>query len=226
MRIRTDPTGQPGWDFKAAGWQAVQIPNPDDGPEAWRIERVPSPTNPWNVVVGSASVLARDGWLYAFGTREPPPHDVHLVRWRLAAATGGDLSAPEWWAGAERGFVRQASLTTAPAALFEDGQTEFTVHEAATGGFVAVQTVGFGAATIGIRTAPALTGPWSSVASVWRPPESKRKGALIYAAKAHPELDADGALAVTYISSNFDGAIVVADESLYYPPLIRVRLEP
>jgi hypothetical protein len=64
------------------------------------------------------------------------------------------------------------------------------------------------------------------VASVWRPPESKREGALIYAAKAHPELDADGALAVTYISSSFDGATVVADESLYYPRFIRLRLDP
>jgi hypothetical protein len=226
MRIRRDPAGQPGWDFEGAGWQAVRISNPDDDPQAWRIDRRPSPQNRWNIVVGSASVLARDGWLYAFSTGGPPPLAVYLVRWRLAAATAGDLSSPEWWAGTKRDFVPQASLTTRPTELFEDGQTEFTVHEGGTRGFVVIQTVGFGAATIGIRTAPALTGPWSRVRTVWRPPESSRKGALIYAAKAHPELDANGALAVTYISSNFDIATVVADETLYYPRFIRVRLKP
>jgi hypothetical protein len=224
MRIRRDPAGPPGWDFKGAGWQAVRIPNPDDPPQEWKLERVASPPNPWNIVVGSGSVLARDGWLYAFGSREPPPHDVHLVRWRLAAAAAGNLGSPQWWAGAERRFVPQASLTTPPTPLFEDGQTEFTVHEVATGGFAAVQTIGFGAATIGVRTAPTLFGPWFPVAFLWRPPESKRPGALIYAAKAHPELDADGALAVTYISSNLDPATAIADEALYYPRFVRVRL--
>lgn len=111
-----------------------------------------------------------------------------------------------------------------PTPLFEDGQTEFTVHRAASGRFVVVQTVGFGAATIGIRTAPALTGPWSGVAPVWRLPGSWRAGALIYAAKANPELDAEGALAVTYIPSSFDIATVVADETLYYPRFIRLKL--
>lgn len=226
MRIRRDPGGSPGWDFKGAGWQAVRIPNPDDDPAAWRIERVPSPQNPWNITVGSASVLARDGWLYAFGAGESPALEVYLVRWPLAAAAAGDLSSPRWWTGKERGFVPQASLTTPPRPLFGGGQTEFTVHQTGQGPFVAIQTVGFGAAAIGIRTAPALTGPWSRVRVVLRPPESRRKGALIYAAKAHPELDADGALAVTYVSSNLDPATAVANEDLYYPRFIRVRREP
>jgi hypothetical protein len=98
------------------------------------------------------------------------------------------------------------------------------VHEAA-GEFVAVQTIGFGTATIGVRTAPALSGPWSDVGEVWRPPEADREGALIYAAKSHPELDAGDALAVTYIASNFDIATVIADESLYYPRFVRLRLK-
>lgn len=224
MRIRQDPTGQPGWDFKADGWEAVRIANADEEPDAWRVEHIPSPPNPWGIVVGSASVLAHEGWLYAFSTREPPPHDVHLVRWPLAAAIAGDLSAPEWWAGRSRGFVVQTELAGPPAPLFEDGQTEFTVHEAA-GEFVAVQTIGFGTATIGVRTAPALSGPWSDVGEVWRPPEADREGALIYAAKSHPELDAGDALAVTYIASNFDIATVIADESLYYPRFVRLRLK-
>jgi hypothetical protein len=178
MRIRRDPAGSPGWDFKAAGWRAVLIPNPDDEPEAWRVQRVRSQQNPWRIVVGSGSVLAHDGWLYAFSVQEPS-HDVHVARWPLAAARAGNLGSPQWWAGRKRGFVPQPSLNRTPTPIFRKGQTEFTVHMSRSGGFVAVQTIGFGAATIGIRRAPALTGPWSPARFVWRPPEAGKEAALI-----------------------------------------------
>lgn len=224
MRIRRDPTRQPGWDFRGDGWTAVRVLNPDDEPDRWRIERTLAPPNPWGIVVGSASVLADDGWLYAFSTREPPPHDVHLVRWPLDAAIAGNLGKPEWWDGESRGFVGQGELSRAPRPLFKDGQTEFSVHRAGDG-FVVVQTIGFGAATIGARTAPSLTGPWSEVREVWRPPEADKRNALIYAAKAHPELDAGDDVAVTFIVSSFDVASVVDDETLYYPRFVRLRLD-
>jgi len=225
LRIRRDPAAKPPWDFDGDGWAAVRIPNPDADPSDWRVERAATRPNPWNIVVGSGSVLARGDWLYAFATREPT-FDVYLARWPLSAAAAGDLSSPEWWTGEARGgFVEQSELDGAPKALFRDGQPEFTVHEVSGGGLVAVQTIGFGAATIGYRTAPSITGPWSDVREVWRPPESSRKGALVYGAKAHPEIDADGALAVTYIASNFDLKTVLADESLYYPRFVRLRLE-
>jgi hypothetical protein len=224
MGLERDPLQPPGWDFRVVGWQAVRIPNPDDDPSAWALEPLSSPQNPWNIVVGSATVLVQDGWLYAFSVREPS-HHVYLVRWLLADALQGGLGSPQWWAGPHLGFVPQSSLTHAPRALFSDGQVEFTVHRTPSGRWVVVQTVGFGPASIGIRTAPALTGPWSGVTSMWKPPEARRPGAFIYAAKAHPELDAGGRLAVTYIPSNFDLGKVAADESLYYPHFVRGPLD-
>lgn len=224
MRVRRDPTQPPGFDFRVVGWQAVRIPNPNDNPDAWVVEPLASPQNPWNIIVGSATVLVEDGWLYAFSVREPS-HDVHLVRWPLAEAAQGDLASPEWWAGPHRGFVLQWSLTGPPTPLFHDGQVEFTVHRTPSGHPVLVQAIGFGATTLGYRTAPSLTGPWSAATSLWTPPEASAKGALIYAAKAHPELDAGGSLAVTYIPSNFDLGKVAADESLYYPHFVRAPLD-
>jgi hypothetical protein len=224
MRVARDPAGPPGFDFRVVGWQAVLVPNPDDDPDAWVLEPLASPQNPWRIIVGSATVLVQDGWLYAFSVREPS-HDVHLVRWRLDDALQGDLGSPEWWFGSKHGFVPQASLTEPPRPLFHNGQVEFTVHETPSGRFVLVQTVGFGPATVGVRTAPALTGPWSGVRSVWTPPEASMKGALIYAAKAHPELDAGGRLAVTYIPSNLDIGTVSKNNALYYPHFVRFPLD-
>lgn len=63
LRIRHDPSGDPGFDFEGVGWEAVRIPNPDADPEAWTLERLRVPPNPWNIAVGDVTALARDGWL-------------------------------------------------------------------------------------------------------------------------------------------------------------------
>lgn len=151
LRMRRDPTGDPGFDFASEGWGAVRVSNPDHDPEDWKVEPTPAPQNPWNIVVGSPSVLAQDDWLYAFGTRDLEDgarHDVHLVRWPLESAAAGDLRSPEWWAGGVHGFVSQHALARVPPPLFGGALPE-TVHKTADGGFVAVLTVGFGDTTLG-----------------------------------------------------------------------------
>ena len=66
--------------------------------------------------------------------------------------------------------------------------------------WVLVWTEGFGAATIIVSFASRIEGPWSEPMEVYRPPEGDRPGNLIYAGKAHPELDGAD-LPVTYVAS-------------------------
>lgn len=228
-RIRRERTGPPGWDFKDAGWKAVLIPNPDDDPSRWRLDRVRLPANRWNITVGSAGAMIRQGRLYTFGERnlgEGANHDEYLVRWPLTSAAAGDLSAPEWWAGKGRGFVPQAALAQAPPPLFFDSALTESVYPTAQGRFVTTETVGFGGAALGVRNAPGLTGPWSDVSQIWRPPESDRKDTLVYGFKAHPELSAAGALAVTYVASSTstDPVVLFGTESNNYPRFVRLRV--
>ena len=78
------------------------------------------------MLVGSAS-LVRDGdYLVAFSVGDKE-HQVFLVRWPWNDAAAGDLSRPEWWTGADGGWVSQAELIELPAPIMEGGQTEFTV---------------------------------------------------------------------------------------------------
>jgi hypothetical protein len=218
MKIRTTSDGQ--W-FEVFDWTAVRVANPDADPSQWELEWLAVPSNNFGVIVGSASVLQIDQHVYAFGAREPDVHDVYVVRWPASDVIAGNLSEPYWWAGDASGWVPQSSLTQLPPPVLEQAQTEFTVHlEPAAGEFLQVQTIGFGAATLGVRWSSSLTGPWSCLQSIYEPLEARRSDALIYAGKAHPELlGAD--VVLTYVVNSTDFGRLVDDDWIYYPRFLR-----
>ena len=204
-----DPTG-----FEGAGWTARRITTPDGDPLTWTLEPVQEPANSWGVQLGEA-LVAEGGVVYAFATRGNP-HQVFVARFQAADLASGDASHPEWWQGS--GYAAAAE----PAMLIPDGAPEFSVHhDPKRNQWVMVETHGYGASTIALRTAPRPEGPWSGPQEVLRPPESDTPGAFVYAAKAHPELEGAD-LVVTYVPSSFD-PIPPADESrLDYPRFVRV----
>ncbi|MFQ5630919.1 MAG: DUF4185 domain-containing protein [bacterium] len=207
--------------FETVGWTAVSISNPDDAPDNWQLSWLDAPANDYGVAVGSASVLRIDDYLYAFSAEEPGVHDVYIVRWPVERARQGDLSEPQWWTGEVAGWVAQHRLTRKPQVAFAGGQTEFTVHyEPALGKFLEIQTDGFGSADLAMRTADALTGPWSGLARFHRPDEYGISNILIYAGKSHPELvGADNVL--TYVANNLDFNKLVNDTTIYYPRFLK-----
>jgi hypothetical protein len=208
-----------GLGFEAVGGRALRTEDVAiEDPNAWDWRDLQLPEVSFGARIG-ASVLAFEGHVYAYAVEEPGGHDVYLLRWAEQAFDLGELAAPEWWDG---GWVPHGSLDGAPAVVIEDAQTEFSVSlQEGSGRFVLVQTEGFGGTTIGIRTAARPEGPWSARTTVWRPPESDREGVLVYAAKAHPELEGEG-LVVTYASNATDFGVLVRDETLYYPRFVRV----
>lgn len=208
-----------GLGFEAVGVRALRTEDAaNDDPLAWRWRDLELPSVSFGARIG-ASVLVFEGHVYAYAVEEPGGHAVYLLRWSEGAFDAGALDRPQWWDGR---WVPHAELSGAPAVVIADAQTEFSVSASAGGtGLVLVQTEGFGATTIGIRTAPRPEGPWSERTTVWRPPESDREGVLVYAAKAHPELAGEG-LVVTYASNAADFGELVADETLYWPRFVRV----
>jgi hypothetical protein len=119
--------------------------------------------------------------------------------------------------------MKQPVLKGRPSVVFTRAATEFTVHyDQHVNRFLEVQTEGFGAATVAVRSANRLEGPWSELKTIYRPPESNRLDALVYAGKAHPELlGAD--LILTYVANSTDFGVLVNDMTIYYPRFIRVR---
>ncbi len=219
MRVRASAGGL---GFTVEGSVCQFIENPDDDPLTWRSREVPfSPVS--FAMIGVGGVMSDAHFFYAYSPREPGNHDVFLVRWPKAQAALGDLSKPEWWTSS--GWTAQASLAREPKVVFPNGQTEFTVSPNAHGGFSEIQSSGFGATDIALRTSSAPEGPWSATTAVYTPPESSRPGALVYAGKAHPELQGAD-MVLTYVANHSDFATVQNDMSLYYPRFVRVTDAP
>lgn len=219
-----EETAAGGLGFDAVGVRALRTNDfagdtVGDDPRAWQWQELALPEVSFGARIGT-SVLAFEGHVYAYAVEEPGDHDVYVLRWSEAAFDAGELLAPEWWDGA---WLPHASLTGAPEVVFRDAQTELSVsHDPERERFVLVQTEGFGGTTIGTRTALRPEGPWSRRSTVFRPPESDREGVLVYAAKAHPQLEGDG-LVVTYASNATDFGRLVGDETLYFPRFVRVE---
>lgn len=216
-RVRSTSEQGP-FGFRACGWTAFALHGTDAPVATWRCARVATFASPFPVVVGTAAVV-HAGCVYAYALAEPGDHAVYLLRWPLDAFTAGDLLAPAWF---DAGTWRpHADLAGAPTPVLAEGAPEFSVHRDGDT-FVMVQSLGFGATDLAVRTAPAPEGPWSAPRVLFRPPESGRDGVFVYAGKAHPQLSGTG-LVATYASNAWDFARLVGDETLYYPRVVELQ---
>lgn len=210
-----------GLGFEITGGTAFRVDDFGGPPDTWALQPLDLPDNDFGMRLG-ASVLLTDDHVLAYAVREPGDHDVALARWSRSRFVAGDLSSVEWFD--DGAWHLQADLGGRPGPVFRNAQTEFTIGRSGSE-FVAVHTEGFGSTTIGVRTASSPEGPWSSATTVFRPPESDRNDAFVYAGKAHHQLDGGGDLVVTYASNAKDFAVLVEDDSLYWPRFVRVPID-
>jgi hypothetical protein len=218
-RIRSTNSGL---GFESAGWIALIVDDPDSAPSSWRVRELETPPNPLGITVGFAAALKLGEHVYALGSPDPvKSHPIYAARWSAEEVRRGDLQHPEWWAGDRLGWVPDSS-SAARWPLFENGQSELTVHvDPATQRFIAVQTQGFGPADVMMRAAPTLTGPWSGPQMVYRPPEYHRPNVMIYAAKGHSQLTGAD-LVLTYATNTFQFSEHLTDSLIYYPRFVRL----
>jgi hypothetical protein len=212
-----------GIGFEHTGWRAVSITNPEAPPSEWHLQWLETPENPYGLIV-SGSVIRVGEVVLAFSVKEPE-HTIHLVRWPVAQVMDGDLTQPQWWAGEESGWVAQQELAEPPQALFSEGQSEFSIHyEPLLDRYLEIQTVGFGKADVGYRLSGSPAGTWAPLERFYRPEEYQIPDILIYAAKAHPQLE--GADVVLTYATNIVGyGRLVARNDVYYPRFLRASLK-
>ena len=214
--------GDGGFGFEAVGWSVARVANPGAAPTEWTVTWPAIPEVTFAPVIAGSAVLRDGGFVYAYVVREPGNHDVFLMRWTEANAAAGTLTDPEWSDGAA--WVANAALSGAPAVIIPEAATEMSVHlDPETGRFVQAQTVGFGAADLALRSAPRPEGPWTPPAEIHHPAEGDDGRWFVYAGKAHPELDAGGALALTYAANAWDFWDLFRPKGagIYWPRFVR-----
>jgi hypothetical protein len=202
-----------GSGFTQYAWRAFLVANPDDPPTAWSFTDATPPADNKDVAFFGA-VMADGAFIYGFGELSRGIHDLVVARWPVASAASGDLSSPDWWCGGSW------ATDCTPSIVVHQGAPELSVQPDGTlAPYVMIQSEGYGASTLALRTAPAPEGPWSEATSFFRPPESVSEGAFVYAGKAHPELSG-APIVATYVPTNFGPTPESGD--LYRPHFVRI----
>ena len=226
-----------GLGFAAEGWRVAVVDAAEVSldPELWHPRFAPPPPAEPIGLVAAQGLLAEGEHILGFATTEPGDHAGHLARWLGSDLAAGRLDRVEWWSGEARGWIAGTALGRAtPPAVIDDAAPEFSVHrDRRAGAFVHTASLGFGATNLGVRFAERPQGPWTAPLPIYTPPESGAPGILVYAGKAHPELEAGAApdgtpwLAATYATNTLnDFARLVADTNLYYPRFVRIWIAP
>lgn len=216
-----------GLGFDGAGYALARIEDVSAPLASWKPVILDAPPLPFDAL--PATAVVREGeHVVALAIRQHGVHAGALVRWPAVTLATGSLAGAEWWDG-ER-WTPEAELgPRGPAFVLDDAGAECSLHRDASGRYVHVASYGFGASTIGLRSAPALTGPWSVPTTIYRPPESDAPRPFVYAAKAHPELSGpQGELLVTYATNSFEFADLftpAGERGLYWPRVVAVPLE-
>jgi hypothetical protein len=209
-----------GLGFEAFGWSAVLVSNPRDEPSKWKMKYIEG-AETWGTIAGSAAVLKDDNYLYAYGAVEPATHEVYVLRWKSDEAYRGNMANPEWWINGK--WVERKTKNPVPEPLFIGG-TEYSVHyDTALKKYIQIQSFGFGEGKIGIRMADSLQGKWTEPYLFYTPDYPGVKKPFMYAAKAHPELKADG-IYITYNVNSFDFGELIENQTIYFPKFILVKI--
>ena len=218
-----------GLGFASAGYAVAVINDPDASADTWNPRVFDIAPSTFDAI--PATAVVQDGaYIVAVAIRQEGTHAGALVRYPTVLLSQGDVDGAEWWDGRMQGWVPESSLGAGgPTFVLDDAGSECSVHwDERWGSFVHIASYGFGSSTIGLRTAPALTGPWSSPVVVYRPPESDGPHPFVYAAKAHPELIGPDAadLVITYATNSFEFSDLFTQQgasTLYWPRFVLVR---
>ncbi|MEW6334277.1 MAG: hypothetical protein AB1558_08400, partial [Thermodesulfobacteriota bacterium] len=134
------------------------------------------------------------------------------------------LTAPQWWMGENRGWVRSPAGIRMPQRIIADGQTEFTAeYRQGLKRYLQVQTLSLMNPCLAVSTAAALTGPWSRQTCFFVPPERGAPDLLVYAGKSHPMLRG-AEMVFTYVANTTSEERLLNDMTIYFPVVLQGRI--
>lgn len=211
--------------FRQIGTWLGEVSNPFALPTEWHVKQTKIPftrvdTNEHRFF--GSSLLATNGFIYIFGTREKKGADRKMI---LARAPETGLSDFSLWQFRTRDGWN--TNVDSAASLCSGLATEYSVSwSPMLNRYVLICTENGLSEKILARTAVEPWGPWGDATVVYRCSEAKwNRRIFCYAAKAHPMLAlATNELIVSYAANSFELAQLFDDARLYWPRFVRLKL--
>ena len=219
-----------GFDFETCGTDLAKVSDPGPDPQQWQISYfhlVPDGANAYP----SATTVVDGNYVYLFALYEKGARPLLVTRIPLAgldapAANLQYLAKTSKW---EPGFKPEDAFQ-----VMEHGATEMTVryHSDLKKWLAVMRSPELSSDAILLRSAPEITGPWSTGAIIYRIPEMQKnspgydKNTFCYAAKDHPEFEQPGSLLVTYVCNTMKVPELATNLQIYVPKVLSLPIPP
>ncbi len=216
-----DPFG-----FETCGSDLAKISDLDANPQDWNMEYfplVPDGTKAYP----SATALVDGEFAYVFALHENAARPLLATRIPLSGLREPEknlqyLAKDGNW---KPGFVPADAKT-----VMDDGATELSIrYHPEMKKWVAVMMDPKFTGKIILRTASAMTGPWSEPKAIYTVPEMQKstpgydQDTFCYAGKEHPEFE-KGDLVFTYACNTMKVPKLLEKPNLYYPQTVRMEM--
>lgn len=235
LAMRMYVAGSGLFPFAMAGMDVIRVRT--DGvanPMEWPAPELLATTALWqrdNFTIGCAGAVdPASGSVYLLGAAGPH-QSAFMTRASAAGIAQGSLASLQYWSDGGSWVPMPADGTTPGnvAALFEFTPSETTLvwHTYMRLWYIVIVNTFIYGPSIMLRTAPAVTGPWSQEIPVHTiPAEMLVGGAFCYAGKAHAELSPDGAPELVFsFMCNTDGIPPLLNRTdIYVPQLVRTAI--
>jgi hypothetical protein len=226
-----------GFDFETCGTDLARVSDLDTDPQKWKVAYFPLVPD-GAAAYPSATAVVDGDYAYLFALYEKDGRPMLLTRIPVAGldaprANLQFLSKDEKAAGKwAPGFKPKNALPVMPR-----GISEMTVryHPDLQKWLAVMRSPDFSSDAILLRTAPAITGPWSAGEVIYHIPEMQKnsaahdsseydKNVFCYAGKEHPEFEQSGSLLITYVCNTTKVPDLATKLKIYVPKVVEVPL--
>jgi hypothetical protein len=210
------------WDFNPVGTTVAIVHNPSDEPRAWRVNTFdlgPIEQAGRRIAWGVAAARETSSRVFVLGVDGTETLNKKLVLARVESDRIGDRRHWQFWTG--RDWSRRRTDATPVCDHVAD---ELSIHKQGRHWVMVYMEPNLGR-RIMVRTARALSGPWTGPRIIYECPEPAiDKHQIVYAARAHPELAGSSSrdLLVSYAVNSTDFALMLADAGIYRLRFLRV----
>jgi len=217
------------FSFETVAVYLARVTNLSAPPDQWQIKYLK--LSEGSVYYPGSTIVLDDDFAYLFTVVEKAAlkrQQMILCRLPLAALDKGTVSLQYF---AKDKSWKPGLNGNDAAVVIETGHSEMSVrYHPNRKQWIAVSGGDFLSKQIMIRTAPALTGPWSAAQSIYEFPEMSEKSpgydpdTWCYAVKEHIEFAQDDNLLITYACNSFKFEKLIANTNIYRPQAISVKL--